>query len=204
MRPDFSQRVTRAVEAVEKESSAEVVVVVAPRSGSYADVDLLWGGLLGLLALAVILYGPWQFRPEPILLDVLLFALLGWWASRRSPALRRLLTSQARRLRQVEEAARNQFVLAGVSATRERTGLLIYLSLLEREGCLMTDHGIDGRVPQATFGELRQRLRAARRVLELEDALHHGLELLARRLPEHLPCTEDNPDEIPNAPRMLA
>ncbi len=199
----FSDRVTSAVAAIEQASDAEVVVVVAPRSGSYADVDLLAAIFLGLLSLGVILYGPWSFRPEPILADVLIFGLLGWAASRRFPALRRLLTRERRRQAQVEMAARLAFMDYGVHATRGRTGVLIYLSQLERSGRVLADQGVHGKVPRAVWSELKQGLSKAASLGELESALHQGLELMAQRLPAHLPATGENPDEIPNAPRIL-
>lgn len=197
----FSQRVQDAVGRIEADSDAEIVVVVARASGSYADVDLAFGGLLGLLSLAFMLYSPWVFSHAFILVDVLLFTLLGWWLSRRG--LRRMLTSAQRRRKQVEAAAKAAFVDFAVHATRGRTGVLIYLSQLERTGVVLTDHGIDGRVPRAVFTELRLGLEAPVSYPALEEALFSGLELLAQRLPAHLPATGDNPDEIPNAPRML-
>ncbi len=199
----FGQRVKQAVARVEESSDAEVVVVVARASGSYADVDLAFGILLGLIALAVVLYSPVVFRPEPLLLEFVVLLFLGRWFCHRTPALRRLLTSRARRRKQVERAAKLAFMDFAVHATRERTGVLLYLSQLERTGCVLTDSGIDGRVPRAAWSELRLGLEGAVSLAGLEKALHDGLALLAERLPQHLPATGDNPDEIPNEPRML-
>lgn len=199
----FSQKVTEAVARIEERSDAEIVVVVARASGSYADVDLMFGLLLGMLALALVLYGPWIFRPDFLLLEVALIVLAGRWLSRRSSGIRRLLTSSARRRKQVEAGAKIAFLDHAVHATRGRTGVLLYLSQLERLGCVLTDHGIDGRVPRSVWTELKLGLERGGALEALEEALHDGLELLAQRLPEHLPSTGENPDEIPNAPRML-
>lgn len=202
--PSFKDRVREAVARVEKDSDAEVVVVVAPRSGSYADVDLAAGLLLGLLSLAVVLYSPVVFRPETLLLDIVLFVLLGRFLCSRTPALRRLLTSHRRCKAQVEASAKTAFMDFAVHATRGRTGVLLYLSLLERIGCVLTDRGVDGKVPRAVFSELRLGLERGGSLAALEESLQRGLDLLAERLPAHLPATEDNPDEIPDEPRMLA
>lgn len=198
----FARRVEEKVAALEEASAAEVVVAVAPSSGSYADVDLLWGALAGLGALAAILYGPWVIRPEAVLLDVGLLGALAWWLSRRVPAMRRLLTRSSRRRAQVEEAARRIFWEEGVSATRERTGVLLYLSLLEGRAAVIPDFGIDGRVPRAVWNEVRHLLGQARHREDLVARLFEVLDRLKERLPAHLPPEDDNPDEIPNAPRM--
>ena len=200
----FGPRVKEAVARVEQRSDAEVVVVVARASGSYADVDLLFGLLLGLIALAVVLYSPIVFRPEPLLLEFLVLLFLDRWLCRRTPALRRLLTTRRRRKNQVEASAKVAFLDFAVHATRGRTGVLLYLSQLERTGCVLVDRGIDGRVPRAVWSELRLGLEGAVTMAALEKTLQDGLALLEQRLPEHLPATGDNPDEIPNEPRMLA
>lgn len=198
----FLEKVEASVTSVERASDAEVVVVVAPRSGSYADVDLRWAILLGLAALTVILHSPWSFHEDLVLLDVLLFGLLGALLSHRLDPLRRLLTGAARRHAQVEAAARQAFVEERVSATRERNGVLLYVSLLEREVEILPDHGLDGRVPRAEWNEVLHDLRAARSLEDLETRFLKALDRLKERLAVHAPATGDNPDEIPNAPRI--
>jgi putative membrane protein len=201
--PDFARRVEEKVAAVEARSKAEVVVAVAPRSGSYDDVDLRWGALFGFLALALILYSPWEIPPHLVPLDVLVLGGLGWLASRRFPVLRRAWTSARRRRRQVEEAARSAFVTEGVTASRERTGLLLYVSLFEGQAVVLPDLGLVGHVPGAVWNELRHDLDRAPTLPSLEKALLAGLDRLAEMLPIYLPAGESNPDEIPNQMRLL-
>lgn len=199
---DFLEKVEASVAAVERASDAEVVVVVAPRSGSYADVDLRWAILLGLAALTVILHSEWSFHEDLVLLDVLLFGFLGALLSHRLDPMRRLLTGRRRRHAQVQAAARQAFVEEQVSATRERTGVLLYVSLLEREVEILPDHGLDGKVPRAEWNEVLHDLSGARSLQDLEARFLRALQRLEERLPLHAPATGGNADEIPNAPRM--
>lgn len=196
---DFPARCAEAVARIEQKSAAEVVVVVAPRSGSYADADLLWGILAGLAALAYILHGPVLFSPEMVIVNLLLVGGLAWWLSRRSEPLRRLVTTAARRRVQVEEAARSIFVGRGLGATRQRTGILLYLSLLEHEAVLLPDYGAQGRVPGVDWNEARACLQTA----NLEEGLFKALTLLEEKLPERLPRAEGDRDELPDEPVML-
>lgn len=176
-----------------------MVVVVAPRSGSYADVDLMWGILAGLAALAYILHGPVLFSPELVVVNVLLVGALVWWLSRRSEPMRRLLTTASRRRAQVEEAARSVFVTRGLGATRQRTGILIYLSLLEREAVLHPDYGAQGRIPGADWNEVRACLTPE----APEDGLFKALAMLEEKLAERLPRGTEDRDELPDEPVML-
>jgi putative membrane protein len=198
----FLKKAEESVAAIETASRAEVVVVVAGRSGSYADVDLLWGILAGLTTLGVVLHSPWNFRPDLVLPEVVLFGILAWMASRRLDPLRRALTSRRRRCAQVEAAARQAFMEEGVSATRERTGVLVYVSLLEREVLLQPDLGLDGLVPRAVWNRFRHALRGCRGLRGLEELFFRGMADLAEHLPHHAPAGAQNPDEIPNTPRL--
>ena len=94
------------------------------------------------------------------------------------------------------------FVEERVSATRERTGVLLYVSLLEREVAILPDLGLDGRVPRAEWNEVLHRLAGAGSLKDLEERFFEGLEQLEQRLPLHAPAVGENPDEIPNAPRI--
>ena len=58
-----------AVSAVEAASSAELVIAVRPRTGSYLHADLGFGILVGFAALAVLLFSPWIFAPVWVLVD---------------------------------------------------------------------------------------------------------------------------------------
>lgn len=198
----FLERVERSVAAIERASRAEVVVVVAPRSGSYADVDLRWALATGFLTLAFLLHSPWEFNSDLVLLDVALFAGLGWLLSRRLDPLRRLLTTRARRHRQVQGAALQVFMEERVSATRDRSGVLLYVSLLEKEVAILPDLGLDGLVPRAEWNGILHDLESARSRKDLQERFFAGLDRLEQRLPLHAPSTGDNPDEIPNTPRL--
>jgi putative membrane protein len=67
-------------------------------------------------------------------------------AASRSTVLLRLLTSRRSRHLRVTMAARAAFVDKLVHRTSRRTGILLYISLLEREAELLTDVGLDATV----------------------------------------------------------
>lgn len=199
----FPERCAEAIAALERESSAEVVVVVAPRSGSYSDADLGWGIAGAMVTLALILHGPWLFHPDLVLLNVFLAGLFCWWVSRRSRTLRRWLTSSARRRDQAEDAAARVFLERAVSATRARTGVLVYVSLLERVAVVRPDYGVEGRVPGAFWNEVRDRLGRVDDEEDLEAALFEILARMREVLSEALPGQADDQDELPDRPVML-
>ncbi len=193
--PEFNSRIERLVGELEQGTQAEIVVVAARRSGSYRDLRLALAAAVGSIPLLVALYSPLQFHPANIPLYMLLFAVLGWWLAGLGAWAPRAFTRAARRQAQVLEAAKATFVEVAVHGTRDRTGVLVYVSELERRAVIVRDLGLDGLIPGAAWNGLK---------LDLADL--DGLEALLREagaiLAEHAPAGDDNPNEIPNAPRV--
>jgi len=137
------QALSDAVRDVESCCSAELVVAVRPRSGFYLHADLIAGIAVALAGLIGLLFSPWPFDLVWFVVDPLLAGALGAFAASRLPAVRRALTFRRVRRRQVETAARATFVEKGVHGTTGRTGILIYVSLLEREAAVVHDLGVE-------------------------------------------------------------
>ena len=132
-----------AVRDVESRCSAELVVAVRARSGSYLHADLIAGIATAVAVLGALLFSPWPFDLVWFVLDPLLAGTLGALLASRLPGVRRALTFQQVRRRLVETAARSAFVEKGVHATTGRTGVLLYISLLEHEAAVIHDLGIE-------------------------------------------------------------
>jgi putative membrane protein len=137
------EALTEAVRDVESRCSAELVVAVRARSSSVLHADLIAGITVALAVLAGLLFSPWPFGLAWFVVDPLLAGALGAFAASRLPAVRRALTLQRVRRRQVETAARATFVEKGVHRTTGRTGILLYVSLLEREAAVVHDLGLE-------------------------------------------------------------
>jgi putative membrane protein len=186
-----------AVREVEAASSAEIVVSVRRSSGSYRDASLIVGIATALGALALGLFSPWPFSLRSLLVDPVLLGALAAWGAGYVPPLRRLATSPAERRRRVEVHARANFVERGVGATTGRTGVLIYVSLLERAACLVPDSGVSSRVPAAEWARLADTLdEAARRTKA--SAVANAISALSATLGKYLPRSDDDVNELPD------
>ncbi len=191
--PDFGPRIEALVGELERGTQAEIVVVVARASGSYQDVRLATAGVVAMTTLFAVVYSPFDVHPLNLPLFMLALGALSWWLSGRFPASIRALTRRTRREAQVLEAARATFVEEAVHGTRERTGVLVYVSELEGRAALVRDLGLDGKVAGSAWNGLDLSLQ---RLDQLELLLGQVGAILA----EHLPASDDNPNEIPNAP----
>lgn len=188
------------MEELEAGSSAEVVVAVARQSGRYGDLELIYPIGSCWLMMGFLLLSPFEFPDWSLLPAVMLAFLVGFLLS-RAPVLRGRLP-KARVRRQVEDAARATFMREHVGGTRDRTGILVYLSLRESEVELLADYGVQAVVPDGEWNTVLDRVRKAPPNQRL-DTLVEGLRPMAQLLAERLPAAEDDRDELSNAPRML-
>lgn len=195
---NLAQEIEQKVEAIEAVSSAEVVVSFQPCSEEYRDLDLVWGILFALLVLGYKIWSPHQFDPNWVVLNVFLAGLVGFLLSRHGKSFRRLLLSSGRAQRWVRRAAESQFYSLGVHQTRERTGLLVYVSRFERAMELVPDVGLVQKLSPELWKSWRRDLGEAEDDLDLIEKLKAQLDQLQGPLERQLPRREDDIDELSN------
>lgn len=187
-----------AVRTVEAGSSAELVVAVRARSGSYLPADLTAGILVGLASLAFLLFSRWEFDLLWFVVDPALAGLLGGWISSRSSLVRRLLTPRQTRRRQVETAARATFLERRVHGTAGRTGFLLYISVLEREAAVVVDTGVEPLAASESWKRAVAEIEAAVRRGEDGVAVAERVKGLAELVAPALVRRADDVDELAN------
>jgi putative membrane protein len=194
--PRFSQAVARKVAEIEKTTDAELVVISAAKSGSYADVAQVLAGVCSFATLGILLLLPWEVPPMLALADlVLVWALVGWVGGRHPVSAR--LAGESRRRAQVHAAAAAEFHQELVHATERRYGLLVYLSAWEGEVELLPDVGLQVRIPRGMWAEATTALSTA----DLERFLA-GLDEVGKVLAEHVPATTERQVDLTNTPRI--
>ncbi len=195
---DSKRALSEAVRAVEAESSAELVVAVRARSGSYLHADLIAGILVGLAALAFLLFSRWEFDLIWFVVDPALAGLLGGWIASRSALVRRALTPHRTRRRQVETAARATFLERRVHGTAGRTGILLYVSVLEREAAVVADVGVEPLAASESWKRAVAEIEAAVRRGEDGVAVAERVKGLAELVAPALARQADDVDELAN------
>jgi putative membrane protein len=200
-------RVEAAVQAAEQHTNAEIVPLIVGRSGIYREAHHRAGLLSAVLALTALLtietawftWG-WQASNAVWLLGSTVLAYsLGVWIG-TWPVLLRLFTSRERMRHKVQMRAERAFAQQGLAQTRERTGLLLMVSLLERQVYVLPDHALQACIPADRWQDIVSVVVEHMKVGDLTGGLCHGIEaagvLIARACPSR---DGDNPNELPNA-----
>ncbi|SVE40777.1 uncharacterized protein METZ01_LOCUS493631, partial [marine metagenome] len=78
-------RIVNAVETAEKLTSAEFVVALEPRSGSYRDIDLIFAVSLNFIVMLLAFYHPTFVVSYWVPLNLIILFALAWLFSAYTP-----------------------------------------------------------------------------------------------------------------------
>lgn len=202
LRAEDLAAIEAAVREAETASGGEIVPYVVDASDAYPGAD--WtAALLGALALplvaaaAVWRLDPWGGWLPWMTLPPFAGAALGWLAARFVEPLRRRLVPPEVAAQRVEQRAAAAFLAEEVFLTRDRTGVLLFVSLFEHRVVVLADAGIHRRVPdgawEAVVAEAVAGLRAGRHGEAVAAAVRH----VGRLLAEHgVPRSPADTDEL--------
>ncbi|MFN3521740.1 MAG: TPM domain-containing protein [Phenylobacterium sp.] len=218
------RRIEEAVRAAELRTSGEIYCVLAEESSDYRETPLAWAAIAALLGpAALLLAGVEVSAPElldggwsatqvsdmaevaarsalvgAILLQGVLFVAAGLLAA--WGPIRRVLTPRPLKRERVRGRARELFLAKNLSATRARTGVLIYVSMAEHMAELVADEGISSRVEPGAWDRPMAALIAGLKRGETGSGFAAAVGLCAEILAEHAPADRsDNPNELPDA-----
>jgi putative membrane protein len=202
------ERIRQAVHTAEQQTRAEIVPMIVARSGLYRDARH-WAGLIAaLMTLAALLtievsWLPWGWHASNaawLVFAVTLAYVGGTWIGTWPPVIR-LLTSPTRMRHKVLLRAERAFAQHAVSQTRERTGVLIMLSILERQIYVLPDRSLAGLVSAERWKQVVQAAVVRLHSGDIAEGLSHAIQacglVLAEACPGH---PGDNPNELSDEP----
>ena len=185
-----------AIEAIESASAAEVVVAVRRRSAVYLHANLVIGTAVAIAGLAAMLFSAHEFALTSILVDPFAVGGVAGALVELLPGVKRALSPRSLRHREVVRGARATFLERGVHRTRDRSGILVYVSWLEREVVLVPDSGIERVLAGDTGADATRTLTAA--IPDGGAAVARELGRFAPALAAGLPRRADDINELPD------
>ena len=143
------EAIADAIRAAERRTCGQIVCVLARASSDYAHVPILWASALALITpWPLIVFTPWSAQ-RIFLIQLAVFIVAGLLFS--LGPLRLALVPRALQRGRAHRAALEQFFIRRVSNTRDRAGVLIYVSLAEHYARIIPDQGIAEKVPKAEW-----------------------------------------------------
>jgi putative membrane protein len=229
LNPGDLEAVEAAVRAAEVRTTGEIYCVLAEESSDYHATPVAWAAGVALLAPAVLLlagvhvsapdmamFGGWTADQVEevgeataraaligtLLMQGLLFVVTLFLVA--IPPVRRALTPRGMKRDRVRQRAEEQFLAKNLHATRERTGVLIYVSAAERMAELIADESIDARVDDGVWAQAMAALTDGLKRGDPAAGFAAAIGQCADILADHFPARYgDNPNELPDAVVVL-
>jgi putative membrane protein len=139
---DAKQAFGDVIRAVEEGSAAEAMVAVRVQSSRWLHAHLIVGCGAAVAALAFMLFASYPFSTTSIFFDPIISGILVGAASTLVRPVKRWLTPRRARRAAVRTAALATFHEKGVRLTRSRTGILVYISIVEQMAEVVADAGV--------------------------------------------------------------
>jgi len=191
------ERIRQAIVAAESKTAGEIVPMIVTSSARYTEIELL--GLIAGLFVGMIAEGIWSDPWGSPFLNLwpVVGAMLGFLLC-RIPAVKRSLTSKGRVAEAMHTTCLAAFTEHGLHYTRDHTGILILISLLEHRVEVLADRGINQKVSAGTWDEIVRLITAGIKSGNACDAFCKAIERCGDILAAHFPRQADDKDELPN------
>jgi len=204
------EQIKNAVKEAESKTSGEIATAFIKESDDYAVYELTFAVLCGFVYFVAIMFFAdsiehsikqmfWEYSSHYLLafygfstfLVIAIFYLLA-----NLSFIDRLIVPKSVMQRKVNQRAVRHFMESGVYNTKERTGILIFISSLEHRVELLADRGISEKIPRekwdALVSHIIKGIKANQLVKHLTESIRGCGELLA----EHYPIQPDDVNEL--------
>lgn len=197
-----NKKIEAAIKAAEKKTNGEIVVHVSEQSDFYFRGALTCSLALGFSFL-VLSYVAAVFFPETVLrhfelISILVF-IVSFGLAYIFPSIRILFVPQKELLLRVVQKAQLIFFQRELFQTKDRTGLLIFISLLERKVEVLGDTEINKQIAPEQWVTIVNAITAGIKNKNASDGVIKGISLAADLLvTSDFHIQPDDENELPN------
>lgn len=206
------EEISKIVTDVEKRTSGEIATSFIKQSDSYALYELLSALIVGIVFFNILLlfYKPiekmiqlttWDYQPfytvafygfASFIIVGLLYLLFNL------PFFDKLIVPKKIMAKKVADRALLHFIQSGVTETKDRTGILIFISYLEQRVELVADKGISDKIPQERWNKVVETIIEGIKLKDMKGGLIRAIKECGFILEEHFPVKYDDINELDN------
>jgi putative membrane protein len=192
------ERLKTTTREVESKTIGEIVIMVVDHSDHYIEAEVLgsvlFGSLLSLILTVLFFHASlWFYIPLSFL-----FFFPFWFLFIKVEVLKKLFIGSRRKEEAVSLRAERAFFERGLYRTKKNTGVLFFLSLLERKVWVLADKGIHEKMDQGTLNRFANEVSRGVREGRACDALSQAIQEIGILLARHFPITPGDTDELPD------
>ena len=198
----IGQSVTRA----ESQTSGEIVPVILKKSSATGHVSTIIFLFAALVFLGTDLSFHGEVRSEIVWTIISIGLIIAWFGSHwlaKFHCWQRWLTPMAEQKSQVWQRAELEFYRNRLTSTTNRTGILIFVSVMERKAVVLADEGISQHHPVSIWQDLVSELSLHLKRDEWAEGFEKAITTAGKILSEKLPAQRHERNELANNLRIL-
>ena len=199
-----AEAIGAAITTEEQRTSGEIVAVLARQSGSYRLLPLFLAAFIALLVPLFLLYLPRYTEGAYLIwahdriyfVQLIVFVLLSFILSMRP--LRYWIVPRALKHSWAHAHALEQFAAQEMHTTQGRTGVMIFVSVVEHYAEVVADTAIYEKVPPETWEKIVRGLTAIIQEKQPGQGFLDAIAASGQLLAEHFPPGVVNDNELSN------
>lgn len=195
-------QVSEAVRAAEAKTSGEIITMIVRRSSMLGHVvpQLLSLIIIFILLLRIIIEQFFHELPYEwiMIIGLILAAPLSLWFQRYA-FIQRMLTPISDLSFEVFERAKLEFYESNIHKAKQDTGVLIFISLMERQCIVLAGEAIAKKMPKDTWQEVVSMAVTGIKNKKTAEGLVSAVELCGNILAQHYPLQPGDKNEFPDA-----
>jgi putative membrane protein len=187
--------IKEAIQKVELNTSGEIVPVILRQSDFYPAAHFRLALIMGVL-FSIICYYTYDFDDPIALIWVQIPGMILGYISAYIPILKRAFTTKREIEEEVYQRSLEVFYEHKVSMTKDRTGIVIFISLLERKVKVLADSGINEKVEKDYWNDLVKSLSNEIGQGNMINGVVKAIATCGEKLIESFPAKNDNTNQI--------
>ena len=209
---DDMKKISSAVKKAESKTSGEIATALIKESYNYAIYELMFAVVIGFFYFVIMMFFVgnveqflqgkfWDYSVNYLIMfygfSTFIIIALFYFIGNLS-CIDRIIVPKKIRNQKVAERATRYFMESGVYNTKDRTGILIFISIMERRVELLADSGINAKIPKDKWQNIVNNIIKGIKQKEIAAHLSESIIECGDLLTQHFPIQSDDTNELAN------
>jgi len=204
------KKISFAVKNAESKTSGEIATAIIKESYDYAIYELMFAVICGLIYFVIMMFFVgsieqylegrfWDYTVHYLVMfygfSTFIIITIFYFIANIS-SIDRLIVPNKIRNAKVKERATRYFMESGVYNTKDRTGILIFISIMERRVELLADSGINEKIPKQKWQKIVDNIIKGIKKRDITYHLTDSINECGELLKSHFPIQTDDKNEL--------
>ena len=187
--------IQNAIGEAEKRTSGEIVVAILTKSDDYLHIDFIIASIFSFIGIAIASYNR-DLYFSPFAASII-FWLIGFLLI-KIPMVKSIFLTRNNKDAEVKQKAFQIFFEKGIHRTIGSTGILIFVSLLERKIEIIADKGINDKVENSFWDSHMENILFSIKKNNISTGIATAINEFTNVLEKEFPIQVDDTNEISN------